>query len=254
MDKKQQKDKIRKSSKTFKLRRHQSQSERIANKAKKEAKEGKTYKTGVGLNLVKESSTACLVASNTTVVDIDKIIMSLTTKNHQEMTKLVPPFTERLQKKYYSYDKEKRYQFVLFDAETTCTETINGTRTLCKRFNPVSSVTLEAELQSFVKFLQDEQSLPTCGPNPIKMDNLITVLVDLNAAIFDVPTLLPNGDDSFEDKLHNMNICFGDSLLLMRALMQSNGEFCQANLGSFYKCLFDEDFVAHDALEDVIAL
>jgi hypothetical protein len=36
--------------------------------------------------------------------------------------------------------------------------------------------------------------------------------------------------------------------------MESNGEFCQANLGSVYKCLFDEDFDAHDAIEDVIAL
>jgi hypothetical protein len=90
----------------------------------------------------------------------------------------------------------------------------------------------------------------------------LSLSVTINAATFDVPTLLRNGDDSFEEKLHNMNICFGDNLPLMRALisskhsllMQSNGEFCQANLGSVYKCLFDEDFDAHDALEDVIAL
>ena len=108
MDKKQQKDKIGKSSKNSKVRRHQLQSERISKNAKKEVKKGKTYETGIGLNLVKESSTVCPITSNTT-------------KNHQEITKLVPPFTERLQKKYYSYDKEKRYQFILFDTETTCT-------------------------------------------------------------------------------------------------------------------------------------
>jgi hypothetical protein len=37
-------------------------------------------------------------------------------------------------------------------------------------------------------------------------------------------------------------------------LKQSNGQFCKANLASVYKCLFDQDFDAHDALEDVIAL
>jgi hypothetical protein len=88
MDKKQQKDKIGKSSKNSKVRRHQLQSERISKNAKKEVKKGKTYETGIGLNLVKESSTVCPITSNTT-------------KNHQEITKLVPPFTERLQKKLF---------------------------------------------------------------------------------------------------------------------------------------------------------
>ena len=136
-------------------------------------------------------------------------------------------------------------------------EIINGVRTLCKSFDPVNSVSLETALQSFTKFL--EKNLHTCVGN---QDNLVTVIVGHNAATFDLPTLLRNAGNSFEEQLYNMNICFGDSLPLIRTLLsrqhsplkQSNGEFCQANLGSVYKCLFNEDFDAHDALEDAIAL
>ena len=136
-------------------------------------------------------------------------------------------------------------------------EIINGMRTLGKSFDPVNSVSLETALQSFTKFL--EKNLHTCVGN---QDNLVSVIVGHNAATFDVPTLLRNAGNSFEEQLYNMNICFGDSLPLIRTLLsrqhsplkQSNGEFCQANLGSVYKCLFNEDFDAHDALEDAIAL
>ena len=117
-------------------------------------------------------------------------------------------------------------------------EMINGGRTLCKSFNPVSSVPLEIALQSFTKFLQ--QNLHTCVAN---RDNLVTVIIGHNATTFDVTTLLCNAGNSFEQQLHNMNICFGDSLPLIRSLLfrqrfplkQSNGEFCQ--LCEFYKCL-----------------
>lgn len=294
MDKKQQNDKKRKSLKEYKIRRHQLQSERISKNAQKEAREGKTYQTGIGLNLEKESS----FTGDTTNIDIDGIIRNITTDHYQEYRKSVPPFIERPKKKYLTYDREKRYLFVLFDTETTCTgkqaeicqlsaitqngeifssyimpkgsvgyyaskvnnltvEIINGERTLCKSFDPVNSVSLETALQSFTKFL--EKNLHTYVGN---QDNLVTVIVGHNAATFDVPTLLRNSGNSFEDQLYNMNICFGDSLPLIRTLLsrqhsplkQSNGEFCQANLGSVYKCLFNEDFNAHDALEDAIAL
>ena len=137
-------------------------------------------------------------------------------------------------------------------------EIINGVRTLCKSFDPVNSVSLATALQSFTKFL--EKNLHTWFGN---QDNLITVIVVHNAATIDVPTLLRNAGNSFEEQLYNMNICFGDSLPLIRTLLsrqhsplkQSNGKFCQANLViCVYKCLFNEDFDAHDALEDAIAL
>ena len=112
-------------------------------------------------------------------------------------------------------------------------EIINGVRTLCKSFDRVNSVSFETALQSFTKFL--EKNFHTCAGN---QDNLVTVIVGHNAATFDVPTLLRNAGNSFEEQLYNINIFFGDSLPLIRALLscqhshalkQSNGEFCQAN-------------------------
>jgi hypothetical protein len=67
-------------------------------------------------------------------------------------------------------------------------------------------------LQYFEKFLHNQEKLHTCGANPVEADNLVTVHVGHNAATFDVPTLLRNAGNSFEKLLHNMNICFGDSL------------------------------------------
>ena len=37
-------------------------------------------------------------------------------------------------------------------------------------------------------------------------------------------------------------------------LQQTNGELCKANQSSVYQCLFQQEFDAHDALEDVLAL
>ncbi|CAB4037258.1 exonuclease R569, partial [Paramuricea clavata] len=144
----------------------------------------------------------------------------------------VPPFTERPAKEYLSHDPDKTYQFVLFDIETTCTGK-------------------QAEICQLSAICQN-----------VENENLVTVLVGHNAATFDVPTLLRNAGNNFEEQLHSMKICFGDSLPLIRSLIsnqhaplkQSNGQFCKANLASVYKCLFDQDFDAHDALEDVIAL
>ena len=200
-----------------------------------------------------EKESSC--TSDSTNIDIDGIIRNLTTDHYQEYRKSVPPFIERPNKKYLTYDTEKRYLFVLFDTETTCTgkqaeicqlsaitkngeifssyimpkgsvgyyaskvnnltvEIINGVRTLCKSFDPVNSVSLETALQSFTKFL--EKNLHTCVVN---QENLVTVIVGHNAATFDVPTLLRNAGNSFEEQLYNMNICFGYSLPLIRTLL-----------------------------------
>ena len=72
-------------------------------KAQKEAKEGKTYQKDIGLNLEKESSVTC----NSTNIDIDKIIMGITTNHYKEFTKSVPPFIKRPKKKYLNYNPEK---------------------------------------------------------------------------------------------------------------------------------------------------
>lgn len=130
------------------------------------------------------------------------------------MNKLVSPFTERPQKKYYSYDPEKRYQFVLFDTETTFTSkqaeicqlsaiSQNG-HTFSSHITPINFVgfsaskvnNLTVENQNIVqkfsisklshpgssitivcKILRDEQSLHTSGPNPVKIGDLMTSLL-----------------------------------------------------------------------------
>jgi DNA polymerase III epsilon subunit-like protein len=266
---------------------------------KKREKEGKTYETGIGLNLGKETSTTTRAGSNTMDIDVNRIIMSMTKNQCKELIESVPTYIERPVKQTMTYDANKMYQIVIFDTETTCTgknaeicqlsairqsgetfsqyilpqcsvgyyasrvnnltvEVINGSRTLCKNFQPMCSVTLDVGLQSFINFLQ-EQNTHTCGR---KDEQPITVLIGHNAATFDVPTLLRNAGHSFKQQLCSMNMYFGDSLSLIRSLLsqqheplkQSNGEFCQANLASVYKCLFNKDFNAHDALEDVIAL
>ena len=59
-----------------------------------------------------------------------------------------------------------------------------------------------------------------------------------------------------------MNVHFGDSLHLMKDLIKDKhkalelekGGFCKPNQGSLYTHLFNKQFDAHDALEDVRAL
>ena len=51
MDKKLASDMVRNSKKEFKVRRHQLQTQRLSKNTKREAKEGQTYQTGIGLNL-----------------------------------------------------------------------------------------------------------------------------------------------------------------------------------------------------------
>ena len=81
-----------------KIKRHERQSEKISRNAKKEAKEGKTYETGIGLNLQKESTIPCSIT-----VDIDKITMGITADKYKEFAHLVSPFVERPIKKAISY-------------------------------------------------------------------------------------------------------------------------------------------------------
>ena len=131
---------------------------------------------------------------------------------------------------------------------------INGTRTLCKGNSPVQSVTLEEAVREFLLYLKQ---VKTSGDN-----NFTTVLIGHNSATFDVPILLRNSDINFKNNLTEMNVYFADSQLLIKSLIKDkhtaleleNGGFCKPNQGSIYTHLFNEQFDAHDALEDVKAL
>ena len=135
-------------------------------------------------------------------------------------------------------------------------ENINGTRSLCKNSVPVAAMSLENALSSFIKFIQQACSINSCGTQSIP------VLIGHNAAVFDVPVLLRNSGKLYDEQLDQINVNFGDSLPLIKSLIQSqhaplkltNGDYCRANISSVYQCLFKDEFNAHDALEDVKAL
>ena len=283
MDKKREKDKARKSTKTFKIRRHQLQAERLLSNNKIEAKEGKTYETGIGLNLNVENSPA-------TAATIQ--LPNATHKQLEEFEKSVPTCMERPSKQYLKHGSSSIFKLVFFDLETTGTgkkaeicqlsavneieetfscyilpqssispsasrvnnltiEMINGKRTLCKNAYPVQTSLLPAVLQSFFEFLQSNTDR-----------HVNTILLGHNSCTFDVPTLLRTAGQSFINNLHSINLHFGDTLPLFRDLLKrkhsplqlSSGEFCKSNQSSIYQCLFHQDFEAHDAIEDVIAL
>ena len=128
---------------------------------------------------------------------------------------------------------------------------------MCKNSHPVVATSLENALSSFGKFI--EQCNATVHPDDIKP---IIVLIGHNSDVFDVPILLRSAGESYDQQLHLTNVHFGDRLPLMRSLLKSkhaplklsNGRYCRANIGSIYQCLFQDDFDAHDALEDVQAL
>ena len=178
MDKKLEKDKKRKSNKKFKIKRHQLQSQWIVKSNKKEAKEGKTYETGIGLNLHVEQE-------NVSAVPECINFRGATHEHLKEFEKFVSPFTERPLKHYLTYEVRNTYQFVFFGIETTSIgknveicqlsavtengktyqstfimpngsvspsasrvnkltfENVNGKRTLCKNSYPVSTASLQ---------------------------------------------------------------------------------------------------------------
>ena len=112
MDRKQEKDKTRKSNKMFKIRRHQLQAERLTGNNKIEAKEGKTYESGIGLNLNVE---------NLPVTDTTMQFPTVTHKQLQEFEKVVPTCIERESKQYLKHSSSPIYKLVFFDIETTGT-------------------------------------------------------------------------------------------------------------------------------------
>ena len=95
-----QKDKLRKSSLAYKRGRANARWQDSAQTAKKEAKEGKTYETGIGLNL----DLSILPASPM-----------------KEIETIVSPYTPRPLATKVKYDENKFYNFLIFDTETNTT-------------------------------------------------------------------------------------------------------------------------------------
>ena len=89
-----------------------------------------------------------------------------------------------------------------------------------------------------------------------------TILIGHNVSIFDVPIILRHAGEQFASHLQSLDVWFADSIPLFKNLMKAeypllknqDGSFTKINQSSIYEALFNESFLAHDVLEDVIAL
>ena len=284
-DQKYLKDKIRKSSTLFKKRRSQLHRDKLSANSRSEAREGTTYQTSVGLNLD--------ITANDSIIKLLQSTLSLPKPKFLEYDRMVSPFQKRPVQPKVCFNNAAKYQFVVFDTETTSlgkdaeicqiaaitkggntynnyilptrnishyasrvnkltVKITNGQRTLFKENAPVKSVPLSECLVNFLNFLS------SVGPSSTTRH---TVLIGHNSSVFDTPTLLRCAGPDFKQTLSSMNVSFAESLHLVKTLTKSGhtslnpgGKACKSNLPSVFKTLFDEDFQAHDALEDVHAL
>ena len=291
MDKKVIDNKIRKGKKEFKRRRNQLSQQKNSQTLRREASEGITYESSVGLNLDTSNDKT---HSPQIAFDVPDKISPTELRGYEE---LIPPYTVRPKIVNFSFDSTQKYQFIVFDTETTCTgklaeicqlsavsengrhefstfilpqrnisysaylvngltiKNIKGVRTLCQGNNPVRSVTIEEALSDFLTFITQFKTSD-------QHNNHVTVLIGHNSATFDVPILLRNSDKNFKDSITDMNVYFADSLHLVKKLIKDKhkaleletGGYCKPNQGSLYTHLFKEQFDAHDALEDAKAL
>ena len=183
------------------------------------------------------------------------------------------------------FDPQKTYRFVVFDIETASTarttellqltaitedekasfsayillkNSISSTasaihyitvgilgdqRKLYKDGKELPAITIPTYLTRFV------QSLKTIY-NMKPVDNI--VLIGHNSFVFDTPRLLRNGGREFSNQLQEMKVLFTDILLIIKFIRRQPDNVLK--LGSAYKALFNCEFPAHDALEDVKAL
>ena len=277
-------DKIRKSSTQFKKRRSQLHRDKSSSNNRNEAREDVTYQTSVGLNLD--------IEADDVVIQLLQSTSSMPEPKFLEYEKMVSPFKKRPIQPKVVWDNNK-YQFVVFDLETSslgkdaenwqiaaitkegatynnyvlptgnishyasrvnklAVKSINGQRTLLKENVPVQSLPLSESIENFLLFLSTTGTRTTV-PH--------TILIGHNASVFDTPTLLRCAGHDFTQKLSSMNVYFANSLHLMKtltksghALLNPGGTACKSNLPSLFTVLFNEEFQAHDAFEDVSAL
>ena len=140
------KDKIRKSTKEFKRRRAQIHSQNCSQTARRESKEGKTYETGIGLNLDQTCST-----TSTSLADVQARALAMPLNQFKVIENSVPQYTPRPLAKHVSYEKDKFYNFLIFDTETNTT---GKSAEVCQL-----SVTDKSGLHTFSKFILPVQDI-----------------------------------------------------------------------------------------------
>ena len=110
MDHKATQDKLRKTSLDFKRRRAQLHNNKLKIDGNKEAKEGATYQSNIGLNLTPNISTQ--VANE---IDVN---IKITKEELQQIEKFLPELTIRPVAEKYLFNKNNVYNFIIFDTET----------------------------------------------------------------------------------------------------------------------------------------
>ena len=248
------KDKDRKSTMQFKRQRIQKHLSSSAQTARKEAKEGTTYQTGVGLNLNTDT--------NSTKTNLGKGIpepeIQVKSEQFKEIENIVPPYTPRPQVKKIKFDKNKNYNFLVFDTETNSTGKLaeicqlsvcdmSGSHMFSEYVLPTHDIDFYASrvnnleirtIEGVRKLFKNEISLPSipfCEALTkleryisLSIDRakatlnkpIVTVLIGHNVATFDTPILLRNAGESFVHNLQLMDVWFADSLTLFKELIK----------------------------------
>ncbi|XP_067024009.1 uncharacterized protein [Acropora muricata] len=287
------KDKIRKKSVAYKRRRRQLHLKTIKTTTSHERREGPSYAPNIGLFLdVNQTSTNSQRETNSSVLQILKKVNLTTCKlqlpNYEDLipsSEVRPAFTEIL------FDPQKTYRFVVFDIETASTArttellqlsaiTEDGKASFSEYILPKNSISSTASAIHNItvgisgdqrKLYKDGKELPaitilTCLTRFVQflktiynmkpVDNI--VLIGHNSFVFDTPRLLRNGGREFSNKLQEMKVLFTDSLPIVKFIRSQPNNVLKSSpnnkLGSVYKALFNCEFPAHDALEDVKAL
>ena len=110
-------------------------------------------------------------------------------------------------------------QFQASKVNQLAIKSVNGQRTLFKDNKAVIAVSLQKVITEFLLYIS--RSINRAKSETTR-NSVVTVLIGHNAATFDTPVLLRNGGKDLAAKLQSMNIFFGDSLALMKALVKSS--------------------------------
>ena len=114
MDRKVICDKQRKGTKEFKGRQNQLSQQQQKKALRTEANEEITYESSVGLNL----DTSNKRTEPQILLDVPTELSQTELRRYEE---ILPPYTARPKVIHLSYDSTNKYQFIIFDTETTCT-------------------------------------------------------------------------------------------------------------------------------------
>ena len=115
-------NKLRKNSINFKRRRAQLHKQKLNLDGKKQAKEGNTYQSGIGLNLDPNNSSKL-------IQEFDIINMKISSEELKNFETCIPELTIRPVAEKFPYERNIVYIFIIYDIET---DTSRKTAEICQ--------------------------------------------------------------------------------------------------------------------------